>query len=183
MGLKFKVVPGVVELLMALAYAQQFFVFHLHSIDHAGLEGQYHLLLQIAILMDILMIPVTTLLSIPHPKSFLVGLVRPFGLLLQGLWFMGIGYMLWTPILIPKGCEMSLEEEHMVVRCNGHEEQSRVKSLVNLQFSFLVAGLAIFTVLFYVGMLEKYVKNEYVGPGQEEELPDFPCKSTKYAFP
>ena len=37
---------AVSQLVAAAAFAQQLLIFHLHSADHAGVEGQYHLLLQ-----------------------------------------------------------------------------------------------------------------------------------------
>ncbi|KAL4195946.1 hypothetical protein AMTRI_Chr04g180840 [Amborella trichopoda] len=161
-----KVHKGLVELLAALAFAQQLLLFHLHSADHMGVEGQYHWLLQLVIFVTL----VTTLLSVPYPKNFLVGFVRSFSLVFQGVWFIVMGFMLWTPRLIPKGCGMRLEEGHMVVRCRGHEELIRAKSLVNLQFSWFLAGVTVFAVVFYVGLLKKYgEKIEYVGLEQEEE--------------
>uniref|UniRef100_A0A7N0T868 Uncharacterized protein n=1 Tax=Kalanchoe fedtschenkoi TaxID=63787 RepID=A0A7N0T868_KALFE len=39
---------GLTHLLGALAFAQELFLFHLHSTDHMGVEGQYHTLLQIS---------------------------------------------------------------------------------------------------------------------------------------
>lgn len=41
--LKPKTQLGITQLLGAVAFANQFFLFYLHSTDHKGLEGQYHL--------------------------------------------------------------------------------------------------------------------------------------------
>ncbi|KAB5565194.1 hypothetical protein DKX38_005248 [Salix brachista] len=43
-----------------------------------------------------------------------------------------MGYALWTPSLIPKGCFLALEEGHQVVRCDGEEALHRAKSLEHL---------------------------------------------------
>ncbi|KAJ6944680.1 hypothetical protein NC652_009896 [Populus alba x Populus x berolinensis] len=45
-----------------------------------------------------------------------------------------MGYALWTPSLIPKGCFINLEEGHQVVRCHGEEALHRAKSLENLLY-------------------------------------------------
>ncbi|XP_021595108.1 uncharacterized protein LOC110601985 [Manihot esculenta] len=44
---------GIRQLLGAVAFANQFFLFYLHSTDHNGLEGQYHLHLQVLALVVI----------------------------------------------------------------------------------------------------------------------------------
>lgn len=67
-----------------------------------------------------------------------------------------MGFMLWTPALIPKGCFMNLEEGHQVVRCHGEEALERAKSLVNIQFSWYVVGVAIFATTFYLVMIKLY---------------------------
>ena len=64
--------------------------------------------------------------------------------------------MLWTPTLIPKGCFMNLEEGHQVVRCHGEETLERAKSLVNIQFSWYVVGVIIFSVTIYLVMVRFY---------------------------
>ncbi|KAK4441028.1 hypothetical protein Salat_0437700 [Sesamum alatum] len=80
----------------------------------------------------------------------------------QGVWLMVMGFMLWTPTLIPKGCFMNLEEGHKVVRCHGEEALERAKSLVNIQFSWYVIGVTIFTMTFYLVMIKLYFeKVEY----------------------
>ncbi|KAH0850247.1 hypothetical protein HID58_091298 [Brassica napus] len=69
----------------ASTFAQQLFLFHHHSADHMGIEGQYHKLLQLVIFVSLL----TTL--------------------------MVMGYMLWTPSLISKGCFLHEEKGHQVL--------------------------------------------------------------------
>ncbi|CAL9127104.1 unnamed protein product [Musa textilis] len=101
-------------LLAAAAFGQQLLMFHLHSADHMGMEGQYHWLLQTVIVVSL----ATTLLGVALPRSFLVSFVRSVSIAFQGLWFVVMGFMLWTPSLIPKGCFMNLEEGHMVARCH-----------------------------------------------------------------
>lgn len=133
-------------LFASIAFAQQLLLFHLHSADHMGVEGQYHLLLQLVILVSF----ITTLLTIGLPKNFILSFVRSTSILFQGAWLMLMGYMLWTPRFIPKGCFINLEEGHQVVRCHGDEALHRAKSLVNLQFSWFLIGVTIFSLSFYL---------------------------------
>jgi len=143
---------AVSQLVAAAAFAQQLLIFHLHSADHMGVEGQFHWLLQTVIAVTL----ATTLLGIPCPRSFTVSLVRSASLVFQGVWFIVMGVMLWTPALIPKGCFLNLEEGHDVVRCRTDEALDRAKSLVNLQFSWYLTGTVVFVVLFYLHMAKLY---------------------------
>ncbi|CAL5088098.1 unnamed protein product [Urochloa decumbens] len=143
---------AVSQLVAAAAFAQQLLIFHLHSADHMGVEGQYHWLLQTVIAVTL----ATTLLGIPYPRSFTVSLVRSASLVFQGVWFIVMGVMLWTPALIPKGCFLNFEEGHDVVRCRTDEALDRAKSLVNLQFSWYLTGTVVLVVLFYLQMVKLY---------------------------
>ncbi|KAL0722549.1 hypothetical protein Bca4012_037148 [Brassica carinata] len=55
---------GLTMLPAASAFAQQLFLFHHHSADHMGIEGQYHKLLQLIVFVSLLT-------TIALPKSFL----------------------------------------------------------------------------------------------------------------
>ncbi|WMV06819.1 hypothetical protein MTR67_000204 [Solanum verrucosum] len=136
---------GMTQLLGAIAFSQQLLLFHLHSSDHMGVEGQYHWLLQIAIFVCL----ATTLLGIQFPKSFLNSFVRSYSIMFQGIWLMVMGFMLWTPKFIPKGCFINFEEGHKVVRCENDEALERAKALVNIQFSWYIVGITIFCVTLY----------------------------------
>lgn len=140
------------QLAAAAAFAQQLLIFHLHSADHMGVEGQFHWLLQTVIAVTL----ATTLLGIPYPRSFVVSLVRSASLVFQGVWFIVMGVMLWTPGLIPKGCFLNHEDGHDVVRCRTDEALHRAKSLVNLQFSWYLTGTLVFVVVFYLQVSRLY---------------------------
>lgn len=136
-------------LLASIAFGQELFLFHLHSTDRMGIEGQYHFLLQVVILITFL----TTLLSIGYPRSFLISFVRSVSVLFHGIWMTVMGVMLWTPTLIPKGCFLNSEDGHRIVRCRDIESLGRAKSLVNILFSWYVVGVTIFAVSVYLGMV------------------------------
>lgn len=158
---------ALTQFLASIAFFQQLLLFHLHSADHMGPEGQYHLLLQVLVFVSLS----TTLLGIPMQKSFLVSFVRSLSIFFQGLWLMVMGYMLWTPSLIAKGCFMNSEEGHKVVRCSDQESLHRAVSLVNILFSWLVIVVAVFGVSLYLVLTKYYGANKvrYFSLGIEDE--------------
>lgn len=163
---KLPAVEEITQLLAGLAFGQQLLLFHLHSADHMGPEGQYHLLLQLLVLISV----VTTLMGIGLQRSFITSYVRSLSIFFQGFWFVLMGFMLWTPALIPKGCRINSEDGHQVVRCDGEMALHRAKSLVNLQFSWCITAMAVFGVVFYVAMVAIYgEKSTYVIMNKEEE--------------
>ncbi|XP_009591862.1 uncharacterized protein LOC107783334 [Nicotiana tabacum] len=161
---------GLTLFLGAVAFGQELLLFHLHSTDHTGVEGQYHWLLQFVIFASL----ATTLLSIPFPKSFLNSFVRSYSIMFQGIWLMVIGIMLWTPDFIPKGCFLNLEDGHKVVRCHNNEALERAKSLVNIQFSWYLVGITVFTVSLYLVLVKIFRENvEYLSLISKFEDEDF----------
>ncbi|KAM5582344.1 hypothetical protein ABKV19_002657 [Rosa sericea] len=161
---------GLTQLLGAIAFGQQLLLFHLHSTDHMGPEGQFHWLLQLVILVSL----TTTLIGIGFPKSFLVSFVRSLSIFFQGLWFIVMGVMLWTPGLISKGCFLNDEDGHKVVRCQSEEARHRALSLVNLQFSWFLIVVAVFGVAFYLVLIKFYgEKVEYFTLGSDREYEEY----------
>ncbi|KAL5995405.1 hypothetical protein ACLOJK_025464 [Asimina triloba] len=148
---------GLTQLLAALAFTQQLLMFHLHSADHMGVEGQYHLVLQTVVVVTL----ASTLLSIALPGSFLVSFVRSLSIAVQGVWFIVMGFALWTPGLIPKGCWMNSEDGHFVVRCKGEAALHRAKSLVNIQFSWTLACMSVLGMALYLALSKFYEETEY----------------------
>ncbi|KAE9462325.1 hypothetical protein C3L33_05778, partial [Rhododendron williamsianum] len=71
---------------------------------------------------------ITTLMGCGYPKSFLISFVRSMSILFIGVWLTVIGFMLWTPELIPKGCFMKLEEGRRVVRIYGEKVEYQTLS-------------------------------------------------------
>ncbi|MED6133424.1 hypothetical protein PIB30_028080 [Stylosanthes scabra] len=151
--------------LASMAFAQQFLLIHLHSRDHIGVEGQYHYLLQILIVVSL----TTTIMGIGFPNSFMVSFVRSLSITFQGLWLMLMGFLLWTPGFQAKGCSLHPEMDSYMVRCSDDEALHRAVSLVNLQFSWLVIVVTVFAMCFYLVLSRRYVeKVEYVSLTKEE---------------
>ncbi|KAM7497548.1 hypothetical protein LguiA_021962 [Lonicera macranthoides] len=162
---------GLTQLLGSLAFAQMLLLFHLHSTDHKGVEGQYHFFLQLIIFVSL----TTTLMCVSY-TSFLLSFVRSLSVLFQGIWLIVMGFMLWTPQFMPKGCFVNFEEGHQVARCHSKEALKRAKSLVNIEFSCYLIAVAIFGVSIYLFVTKIYSKNvEYqeilAFQDEEEEEP------------
>ncbi|KAJ0103611.1 hypothetical protein Patl1_05360 [Pistacia atlantica] len=128
---------ALAHFLGAIAFTEEFLLFHLHS--------------KLIILVSL----TTTILGICLPKSFMVSFVRSGSVFFQGVWLIMIGLMLWNPKYIPKACFLHYEEGHQVVRCHEEEALHRAKSLVNIEFSWFLVGITIFLVFLYV-VLEKH---------------------------
>lgn len=92
-----------------------------------------------------------------------------------------MGFMLWTPGLVPKGCRMNYEEGHFVVRCEGERALGRAKSLVNLQFGWSFVCVAIFSMIFYVYLLRRYEeKVEYRSLHADDDMESQKNKEEEY---
>ncbi|KAL5995407.1 hypothetical protein ACLOJK_025466 [Asimina triloba] len=141
-----EVFSGLVGILASSAFGQELLLLHFHSADHVGLEGHYHWLLQLAVWASLL----STVATVGFPSSFPAALVRSMSILLQGFWFINMGFMLWAPKFIPKGCyARGLEDDDMrgAVFCETDEARHRAMALANLQFSWILAGIMIFVAV------------------------------------
>ncbi|CAA6658671.1 unnamed protein product [Spirodela intermedia] len=139
-------------------------LFYLHSTDHAGVEWQYHWLLQVVISVSL----ITTVMGIGFPTSFTVGFVRSLSAVFQGVWFNVLGIMLYTPRFIPKGCSLQSDDGRLVVPCDDHLALHRAKALVNLQFAWSLIAVVAFSMWFYFYLAKKY-----------PEVPEYKCLAAK----
>lgn len=137
---------GWVPAMAAIALSQEFLLFHFHSADHMGLEGHYHWLLQLPIAVGILALLVEIVISQHLP---VVVTLRSMSILLQGTWFIQMGITLWTPSLLPKGCSMTHGMDEKTVRCVTEKALMQAKALANLQFSWHIAGIVVFTAVLF----------------------------------
>ncbi|MBA0766539.1 hypothetical protein Gotri_015571 [Gossypium trilobum] len=136
------VVSGI---FVASVFGQEVFLLHFHSADHVGLEGHYHWLLQLIVLISLLASLTVTFL----PSSLSAALVLSVSVVFQGCWFMNMGFMLWCPKFIPRGCimqaKMRSDSMHGAVTCYSHEADFRARALANMQFSWILSAILIFT--------------------------------------
>lgn len=137
---------GLVGALAACVFGQELFLLHFHSIDHGGLEGHYHRLLELIVAMSLL----ATAICTGFPTSFLAAVVRSVSVLFQGLWFVVMGFALWVPRLVPEGCYAAGSggaggHGHGAVACGTEQAGRRAMALANLQFSWVLAGVLVGT--------------------------------------
>ncbi|CAL5005830.1 unnamed protein product [Urochloa decumbens] len=164
---------GIADMVTALAasvFGQELFLLRFHSADHAGLEGHYHWLLQLVVAASL----AATAASAAAPGSFAVAVVRSGSVLLQGVWFMAMGFALWVPALVPSGCHGVVAEEAAAMRsavaCATEQAARRAAVMANLQFSWAIAAVWVVTaylclrVDFGVGCLE-YMQLQPPPPG------------------
>ncbi|KAL6644674.1 hypothetical protein ACP70R_000681 [Stipagrostis hirtigluma subsp. patula] len=138
--------PGdvVAALLAASVFGQELFLLRFHSADHAGLEGHYHWLLQLAAAASL----ATAAAAAVMPRSFPVAVVRSASVLLQGLWFVVMGFALWVPALVPRGCHGAAagsDAMQSAVACPTEEAARRATVMANLQFSWALAAVWVVT--------------------------------------
>nr|XP_043621184.1 transmembrane protein 45A [Erigeron canadensis] len=132
-------------ILAASVFGQELFLLYYHSADHVGIEGHYHWLMQLIVIVSFL----TALSVTMMPSSFPSSLVLSISVAFQGFWFINMGFMLWVPEFVPKGCTIRLghggdSDMHGAVMCGNHEAALRAKGLANLQFSWILAAILIF---------------------------------------
>ncbi|XP_010532434.1 PREDICTED: transmembrane epididymal protein 1A [Tarenaya hassleriana] len=137
---------GFIGVLLASVFGQELFLLHFHSTDHVGLEGHYHFLLQLVVFVSFL----SALASSFYPKSFSSALVLSVSVLFQGCWFLNMGFMLWVPRFVPKGCvstpyHRNPNVAHGAVACKSLGAENRAKALANLQFSWILSIITICT--------------------------------------
>ncbi|KAJ3677072.1 hypothetical protein LUZ60_002796 [Juncus effusus] len=147
---------GFVTALVSSVFAQELFLLHFHSADHVGLEGHYHWLLQVIVTVSVL----STFLSGISSNSFSASMVRSGCLILQGWWFMVMGFSLWVPSMLPRGCHVAEGE----VGCES-EELKRAVAMANLEFSWGVAGVWILMAFLYVRLDWKMEYRQLNGAG------------------
>ncbi|OWM83764.1 hypothetical protein CDL15_Pgr004195 [Punica granatum] len=136
---------GVIAVLASSVFGQELFLLHFHSTDHVGIEGQYHWLLQLIVLVSFLSAITVTL----SPTSFPASLVLAVSVVFQGLWFINMGFMLWVPKLVPNGCALHLglpaHHGEPTVVCASKDADSRARALANLQFSWILSTVLVLT--------------------------------------
>lgn len=164
------------QLLVAVVFAQELLVFHFHSTDHAGVEGQFHWLLQVIVAACL----GTALLGIGFPRSLPVSLVKSACIMFHGVWFMVIGAMVWVPSLVPKGCALVQEDGRDTVRCHSKASLHRAKALANLQFGWYLSFMTVFVVALYLYVCNKYPAKAAYAPlpkagDVEEDLEAHKC--------
>lgn len=147
---------GFVGILASSVFSQELFLLHFHSTDHVGLEGHYHWLLQLIVLVSL----VSALAATIFPTNFNAALVLSISVIFQGCWFINMGFVLWIPSFVPEGCVMNLAKAsgHEIlgaVTCASKEADFRARGLANLQFSWILSAILIFSGIICLKLARK----------------------------
>ncbi|XWS40801.1 hypothetical protein CRYUN_Cryun17cG0026700 [Craigia yunnanensis] len=149
---------SVLELVLLLAFVEEFLLYYLQRKDTSGIENRYFDLLCVPIAICV----VSTMLELRSKRSAYSKLGRGIGLILQGTWFVQMGFSFDTNLMV-HGCSLHEKSRgNYTIKCKGHTEYHRGRAIATLQFNCHLALL----VLLVVGMLSFMGKRNGVGvPG------------------
>ncbi|XP_077222796.1 plant viral-response family protein (DUF716) [Tasmannia lanceolata] len=136
---------SIPNLIAAFAFAEEFLLYYLQRKDPTGLENRYFDLLLVPILICVL----STLLEINYPKSNFPSLCRGIGLILQGTWFIQMGFSFYTNFMA-HGCVLYEKSRgNYTIKCKGHMDYHRSKAIATLQFNCHLAFIVVLIVGVY----------------------------------
>lgn len=141
----FPLPSSLLSLIGLFAFVEEFLLFYLQRKDASGIENRY---------FDLLLVPITvcvfsTILDLKSPKSNFPRLARGVGLILQGMWFLQMGFSFYTN-LIAHGCSLHERSRgNYTVKCKGHPEYHRARAIATLQFNCHLALMVVLVVGIY----------------------------------
>ncbi|CAK8541248.1 unnamed protein product [Lathyrus sativus] len=136
----------LLNLITAFGFAEEFLLFYLQRKDPTGIENRYY---------DLLLVPIaicvfSTLLDLGSYESNVPKLGRGIGLILQGTWFVQMGFSLFSSNFVAEGCNLHLfSKGNYTLRCKGHPEYHRARAIATLQFNCHLALMVVVLVAFY----------------------------------
>ncbi|PIA62259.1 hypothetical protein AQUCO_00200325v1 [Aquilegia coerulea] len=148
---------SILNLIVLFAFGQEFLHFYGQRKDSDGLENRYY---------DLLLVPITaciftTVIDMGGYKSYLPSLSRGVGLILQGTWFVQMGFSFYTNAMA-QGCSLVEKSRgNYTVLCEGHMANHRSKAIATLQFNVHLAFLVILIAGVY-----SIVANKFGLPGE-----------------
>ncbi|KAI9154010.1 hypothetical protein LWI28_019801 [Acer negundo] len=143
----------ILDLIVLFGFVEEFFIFYLQRKDKSGIENRYFDLLLVPILICV----VGTILELSSKKSGsnYARLARGIGLILQGMWFLQMGLSFYTG-LITHGCSLHEKSQgNYTIKCKGHPEYHRARSIATLQFNCHLSLLVILCTVWYSIMAKK----------------------------
>ncbi|KAK9052431.1 hypothetical protein SSX86_029060 [Deinandra increscens subsp. villosa] len=141
----FQIPSHILNTLCLFGFVEEFLLFYIQKKDPDGIENRYYDLLLVPICVCI----VSTLLELRTEKSNYSRLGRGIGLVLQGMWFVQMGLSFYSSS-ITDGCFMREKSRgNFTVRCKGHPEFHRARSIATLQFNCHLALLVCLFAGFY----------------------------------
>lgn len=116
---------------------EEFLLFYLQRKDPSGIENRYFDLLLVPIMVCIF----STILELKSPESGFPRLGRGVGLILQGMWFLQMGFAFYSSLMV-NGCYLHEKSRgNYTVRCKGHPDYHRGRAIATLQFNCTLALL------------------------------------------
>ncbi|XVE68004.1 hypothetical protein DITRI_Ditri09bG0033500 [Diplodiscus trichospermus] len=150
---------SVLELVLLLAFLEEFLLYYLQRKDTSGIENRYFDLLCVPIAICL----VSTMLELSSERSAYSKLGRGIGLILQGTWFVQMGFSFFTN-LMAHGCSLHEKSRgNYTIKCKGHPEYHRGRAIATLQFNCHLALL----VLLVIGMLSVIGKRNGAGVSRD----------------
>ncbi|KAK8278565.1 hypothetical protein V6Z11_D09G050100, partial [Gossypium hirsutum] len=147
----------VLELVLLLAFVEEFLLYYLQRNDTSGIENRYFDLLCVPIAICV----VSTMLELRSNRSIYSKSVRGIGLILHGTWFVQMGFSFYTNLMV-HGCSLHEKSRgNYTIKCRSHPDYHRARSIATLQFNCHLALL----VVLVVGMLSLIGKRNGVAVG------------------
>ncbi|XP_010264858.1 PREDICTED: uncharacterized protein LOC104602755 [Nelumbo nucifera] len=143
---------SILNFIALIGFGQEFLLFYLQRKDPSGIENRY---------FDLLLLPIaicifSTVLEFVSSKSNFPRLARGVGLILQGTWFVQMGFSFYTS-LIAHGCSLHEKSRgNYTMKCKGHPEYHRGRAIATLQFNCHLAFLVVLIVGVYSVIGHKY---------------------------
>ncbi|VFQ64479.1 unnamed protein product [Cuscuta campestris] len=129
----------ILNLISLFAFAEEFLLFYLQRKDPSGVENRYYNLF----LVPISICAFSTILELKTPKSNYPRLGLGVGLILQGIWFLQMGFSFFTG-MIAHGCSLHKRSRgNYTIKCDGHPAYHRGGAIATLQFNCHLALLVV----------------------------------------
>ncbi|KAL3720219.1 hypothetical protein ACJRO7_005104 [Eucalyptus globulus] len=144
----FPLSASLVNVIALFAFVEEFLAYYLQRKDTSGIENRY---------FDLMLVPIavctfSTVLGLKSPKSEFPRLARAVGLVLQGTWFLQMGFSFYTG-LVAHGCWLHEKSRgNYTVKCKGHAEYHRARAIATLQFNchlalLVTVGVGIYSLI------------------------------------
>ncbi|OMO59919.1 hypothetical protein CCACVL1_24534 [Corchorus capsularis] len=133
---------SVLDLVLLFAFVEEFLLYYLQRKDTSGIENRYFDLLCVPIAICV----VSTVLQLRSNRSIYSRLGRGIGLILQGTWFVQMGFSFYTNLIV-HGCTLHEKSRgNFTIKCKGHPEYHRGRAIATLLFNCHLAMLVVLVV-------------------------------------
>lgn len=141
----FPLPSSLLSLIGLFALVEEFLLFYLQRKDPNGVENRYY---------DLLLVPIATcffatVLEMKSPTSNFPKLARGSGLIMQGMWFLQMGFSFYTD-LMAHGCSLKEKSKgNYTITCKGHTDYHRARAIATLQFNCHLSLFVVLVVVIY----------------------------------